>query len=131
MHRGVLEGPGRPFHRRRLRYDSTFYLEQSWCADHGLPHSALLGWDPEDRAKLIAYLLESSSKCQSCGTSDWEWEEDWYAYEPITVQCHGCYIKEMAREDDASLAGARVTLVPKQVAQAMREQPNRVKGRLG
>jgi hypothetical protein len=118
----VLEGAGRPFHRGRLRYDSAFYLEVSWCADHGLPHSALLGWEPEDRAKLIAYLLESSSKCQQCGTSDWEWEEDRYAYEPITVQCHGCYLKEIARDDKSELPGARISLVPKDVAMRLREK---------
>ena len=41
----VQPGPGRPFHARRLRYDPTFALEVRWCSDHGLPHSALLGWD--------------------------------------------------------------------------------------
>jgi hypothetical protein len=65
--------------------------------------------------------MESGSKCQSCGTAAWEWEEDRYAYEPVTVRCHGCYLKEAAR-DDQPMPGSRITLVPKQRAHALRER---------
>jgi hypothetical protein len=71
--------------------------------------------------------MESSAKCQMCGTSDWEWEEDRYAYEPITIQCHGCYLKAVAQDDGPSMAGSRVTLVPAQAAAMMRDKPNRAK----
>ena len=66
----------------------------------------------------MAYLLESSARCQSCGTSSWEWEEDRYAYTPVPVQCMGCYVKEGAREDD-SPPGARITLIPKDQAERL------------
>ena len=88
----------------------------------------LLGWDPEDRAKLIAYLLESSSKCQQCGTAAWEWEEDRHAYEPTVVQCWGCYYKDLTREDAEGMLGARISLVPKESAVRLREQPKRRPG---
>ena len=30
-----------------------------------------------------------------CGTADWEWEEDRFAYEPVLHQCWGCYYKSV------------------------------------
>lgn len=99
-----------------------------WCSEHGLPHSALLDWDPEDRAKLVAYLLEQSSKCQSCGTAEWEWEEDRYAYEAAVHQCWGCYVKEFSREDAEGMLGARITLVPKDIAARQRDMPKSRQG---
>jgi hypothetical protein len=89
-----------------------------WCSDHGLPHSALLSWDPADRAKLVAHLVESAAKCQMCGTSAWEWESDRQAYTPVTEICWGCYVKDGAMEDAAPQPGSRVVLVPAKVAEA-------------
>lgn len=60
----------------------------------------------------MAWLLESGSKCPSCGTAQWEWEEDRYAYEPATVQCHGCYLKHVSNEDNP-MPGSRIVLLPK------------------
>lgn len=87
-------------------------------------------WDEQDRAKLMAYLLESSTRCPSCGTSSWEWDEDRYAYSPLTVQCMGCYIKEISREDD-SPPGSRVTLVPKEQAARLSEAKPKLPGQGG
>jgi hypothetical protein len=78
-----------------------------------LPHSVLLGWDPEDRAKLIAHLLEQAGRCQLCGTSAWEWEQDPYAYAPGQDTCKGCYVKEAAAEDAPNTPGSRVVLIPR------------------
>ena len=78
-----------------------------------MPHSELLRWDSEDRAKLAAFLIESSAKCQMCGTSDWEWEDDRNAYEPMIRQCWGCYMKDGAREQGNELVGSRVVLMPR------------------
>jgi hypothetical protein len=100
-------------------------MEMAWCSDHGLPHSALLEWDEDDRAKLAAYLIESASKCQMCGTAEWEWSEDPYAYEVIMVQCPGCYRKEVAGEDAEKQPGSRMSLIPKHRAAAMRDTPKR------
>ncbi|CAB4194547.1 hypothetical protein UFOVP1264_2 [uncultured Caudovirales phage] len=97
-------------------------MEVQWCSDHGLPHSSLLSWDDQDRAKLVAFLLESSSRCSMCGTAEWEWNEDKYAYEPINKQCWGCYRKEMAREESDTLPGSTITLVPKHHAEHLRMQ---------
>lgn len=88
----------------------------------------MLTWDPEDRAKLVAYLLESGSKCQSCGTADWEWEEDRYAYEPVVHQCWGCYLKELSKDDAVDMPGGRIVLQPKAVASRLRDQPKRRPG---
>ena len=83
-----------------------------WCVDHGLPHSALYEWDPEDRAKLHAYLLEDSLRCTMCGTAQWEWDENRRAYHPVERFCPGCYAKAMQAEDNDSLKGTTVELVP-------------------
>lgn len=98
-------------------------MEMAWCSDHGLPHSALLEWSNEDRAKLAAYLAESGNRCSMCGTAPWEWEEDYFAYEPMPIQCHGCYLKEVAREGEDLPKGTHMTLVPKRRAQQIRDTP--------
>jgi hypothetical protein len=100
-------------------------MEMSWCSERGIPHSQLLDWANEDRAKLAAFLMESSERCVSCGTAPWEWEEDHYAYEPLPLQCHGCYLKEIAGEDEKP-PGTRITLVPKRRAQQIRDTPKKV-----
>ena len=71
----------------------------------------------------MAFLLESAGKCQSCGTAGWEWEADRYAYETAVEQCWGCYLKEISHGDTEGMAGARVTLVPKDVAKLSRGKP--------
>jgi len=96
-----------------------------WCADHGLPHSALLAWDPEDRAKLTAHILEESARCQMCGTSPWEWEEDPFAYEPVQETCRGCQLRDMASDEVSQGRGQRVVLIPKRVAEKRRAVPRR------
>lgn len=101
-------------------------MEVAWCTDHGLPHSAILEWDAEDRAKLTAHLLEQSFICQSCGTSSLEWEKDMDAYEATVTMCRGCLIKDAANEDAPDIPGARVTLVPKAVAERIRDNPIRL-----
>lgn len=103
-------------------------MEVAWCSDHGLPHSDLLAWDPEDRAKLIAHLVASAERCQMCGTSGWEWEDDPYAYEPAAHLCLGCRRKEEAAEEAGKVMGQRVVLVPRRVAERRRAAGNRVKG---
>jgi hypothetical protein len=101
-------------------------MEVQWCSDHGLPHSALFEWTPEDRSKLIAYLAEHNQRCQLCGTADWEWEEDRGAYEPVNKQCWGCYTKDAAKDQNDSLPGSTITLVPKKVAERLSNKENRL-----
>lgn len=88
----------------------------------------MLDWDPADRAKLLAYLLESADRCSGCGTAGWEWDADRHAYEAAVHQCWGCYVKEFSREDTEGMLGARIVLLPKLAAQAARESPRRRPG---
>lgn len=125
MRGGELRGARCPFHRDRLRYDAGFALEVRWCADRGVPHSTLLEWTPEDRAKLIAHLLEEAQRCQMCGTAPWEWEEDPHAYEATMITCMGCYRKEVMSEDQEKSPGTRMTLVPRAKAERMAQKPVR------
>jgi hypothetical protein len=81
-----------------------------------------LAWEPDDRDKLRAYLLERSQRCTMCGTAGWEWDADRYAYEPKVEICMGCQMKDLMREE-ASSPGSSIILVPKERAQAMREHP--------
>lgn len=95
-----------------------------YCVDHGVPHSEYLDrWTLEDRAKVVAVLMERAERCQMCGTAPWEWDEDKYAYEPAREVCFGCQKKDLLRDDqEKSPAGSSVVLIPKAVAKARREQ---------
>lgn len=85
----------------------------SYCHEHAIPHSKFLKWDPEDRAKVIAYILESSQRCTMCGTAPWEWEENKYAYTAVEEFCQGCYQKSVYQDTQgSSLPGTNVKLVP-------------------
>lgn len=101
----------------------------AWCSNHGLPHSTLLSWSPEDRAKLMAHLLDDAARCSSCGTLPDEWAENQWAYEAVTIMCHGCAIKEAANEDAPDLPGTKVTLMPALAAERIRERPRTIPGR--
>lgn len=99
------------------------------CHDYGIPHSTFLDWSIEDRHKAIAYLLEEAIRCQMCGTSDWEWDPNQggkrLAYEPVEKICWGCYYKARATEEDSSMPGSSVTLVPTSGIEYARSLVNR------
>lgn len=85
----------------------------SFCFEKGIPHSKFLEWHPEDRAKVLAYAMEQSSRCVSCGTAAWEWEENRFAYTAVDEHCPGCYKKAVFSESQGkSLPGTNVKLVP-------------------
>jgi hypothetical protein len=69
-----------------------------------------MDWEPEDRAKALAYVFEQSERCSMCGTSGWEWEANKRAYEPVLRTCLGCYYKEIAREGQEIGPGVTVML---------------------
>ena len=78
-----------------------------------MPHSEFLEWDPADRAKTLAYALESAQRCHSCGTAPWEWEQSRFAYTPVEEFCHGCYQKAVfSNREGTSLPGTNVKLIP-------------------
>lgn len=85
----------------------------SYCYEKGIPHSTFLKWEPEDRAKTLAYAMETSLRCSMCGTAPWEWEENKYAYTPVDEFCSGCYQKSVYSDTmSKSLPGTNVKLVP-------------------
>lgn len=72
-----------------------------------------LEWEPDDRAKVLAYTLEQASRCSMCGTAPWEWEDNRYAYTAIDEFCQGCYQKSAFTDQESkSLPGTNVKLVP-------------------
>jgi hypothetical protein len=87
--------------------------------EKGIPHEEFLDWEPESRAKVLAFLLEQAESCQLCGTAGWEWEENKYAYDVQEVFCPGCYRKEVSADGD-KLPGTRIELVP--VTKELRDQ---------
>lgn len=86
----------------------------SWCKDAGIPHSEFLRWDVDDRAKILAFMLEEGTKCALCGTAEWEWDEeqggDRRAYEPVERFCMGCHLKDIA-SDGQMTPGSSITLI--------------------
>jgi hypothetical protein len=96
----------------------------AYCHEKAIPHSVFLEqWSPEDRDKLFAYAFEKATQCV-CGTSEWEWEENPYAYTATVQTCQGCQLKENSRDGELP-AGASIVLVPAAQAAMMHEQPKR------
>lgn len=88
-------------------------MEMSYCHEKGIPHSEFLEWEPEDRAKVLAYSLESATRCQMCGTAPHEWEQNRFAYTAVDDFCQGCYQKSVFSDQESrSLPGTNVRLVP-------------------
>lgn len=67
-------------------------------------------------------MLEKSERCAMCGTADWEWKEDRFAYEPVERFCHGCYLKSAAQENDPhkNKDGITIELLPTRTVEAAR-----------
>lgn len=86
----------------------------SYCYEKGIPHSKFLEWEPEDKAKTIAYAMEQATRCSMCGTAPWEWEQNKYAYTAMDEFCQGCYQKSVFsdQESNKTLPGTNVKLVP-------------------
>lgn len=87
----------------------------SYCHEKAIPHSVFLEWDPEDRSKVLAYIMEQSLRCTMCGTAEWEWEENKFAYTPVEEFCRGCYQKAIyskVEQGNEPLPGTNVKLVP-------------------
>jgi len=69
---------------------------------------------------VAAVALERGEKCQMCGTAEWEWEEDPYAYAPVRHTCIGCMKRELMQEDDTPTSkGTSVRLLPKATAERL------------
>lgn len=100
----------------------------TYCAEHGIAHSRFLEeWTDQDRAKLMAYLIDKSQRCGMCGTAEREWREDRFAYTPVVETCLGCQQKDLMREE-ANTPGATIVLVPKAQAARLRENDDRKLG---
>jgi hypothetical protein len=85
----------------------------SWCSKNGLPHSEFLGWEPSDRAKLMAFLLEEAKRCVKCGTAQWEWDLNRFAYHAASHHCQGCLHLEAAAEgENERMLGSTIVLIP-------------------
>lgn len=94
----------------------------AYCFDNAIPHSVWLSeWSPEDRAKVVAFAMEKAERCNLCGTAEWEWREDKYAYEPHRQVCFGCQAKDLAKDEhDGHQAGVSIVLLPQAVARQLR-----------
>jgi len=71
--------------------------------------------------------MDRAERCPSCGTADWEWASDFYAYEPVHATCRGCQLKEAlskATEADSTPMpmGTTIRLFPKETAERLRQQ---------
>lgn len=88
-------------------------MEMTFCNEKGIPHSVFLEWLPEDRAKAMATIMEASLRCNMCGTAQWEWDENKFAYAAVEEFCQGCYQKSVFNDQEAkSLPGTNVRLMP-------------------
>jgi hypothetical protein len=84
----------------------------SFCFDKGIQHRKWLSWPAEERAKMMAFMMEKAEQCALCGTSQWEWDENKFSYEPTERFCRGCYLKETSAEDRNRLPGTTIEMTP-------------------
>jgi hypothetical protein len=77
----------------------VFAAELQYCVEHAIPHSEFLEWSDEDRAKVLAWTMEEPLRCQMCGTAEYEWEDNKFAYEPHAHVCRGCELKDLVMDD--------------------------------
>lgn len=64
--------------------------------------------------------MEKSSHCTMCGTAEWEWELDRFAYEPVVKICRGCEIKESVSDQTNRQPGLSVELASSRGIEAAR-----------
>ena len=118
---GLQHVPGRTL-GKRLRDDAKLRMELAYCVPLGIPHSVFLGWDPDDQDMALAYRRYESLVC-SCGTRQEEWERDSDAYIADVEVCPGCARIEQERGNDvAKVKGARIGLLPREIALRKMEQ---------
>lgn len=75
-----------------------------YCAPRGIPHSEFLSWPIDDQAKALGWQSEQRQACQHCGTHEWEWEADRFAYSAETYVCPGCMHLETLQKNSSKLA---------------------------
>lgn len=80
-----------------------------------------MAWEPEDRSKAIAFMMEKAARCTRCGTADWEWDEDPYAYTAVRQVCRGCQKLELVEDDptETKPAGSTVVLIVRALAERL------------
>lgn len=67
-------------------------------------------WLPEDRDVVAVWQSEEARRCPGCGTYEWEWEADEYAYVPDHWTCPGCLMIEQHAAQLESTTGVKVGL---------------------
>lgn len=79
--------------------------------------------------------MEEGSRCSVCGTAEWEWKEDPFAYHPVIHTCIGCQKRALLSEDDTPKPkGSTIRLVDKHTAERIEkeavnnERPKRRRG---
>jgi hypothetical protein len=86
-----------------------------YCGPRGIPHSEFLSWDIDDQAKALGWMAEQAQRCPGCGTAEWEWAEDRFAYVAEDHVCLGCLAKGSAEKRNADATkdnpGLQVRLV--------------------
>jgi hypothetical protein len=81
-----------------------------YACERGIPHSRFLGrndgpeWMPEDRAVVAVWQTEQAQKCPTCGTFDWEQEEDPEAWQAGIHWCVFCKQVEELKVQTAQTA---------------------------
>ena len=71
-----------------------------YCGPRGIPHSAFLGWELDDREKALAWHLHELQRCPDCGLHPHEFDEahggSQHAYVPGLKHCRGCEVRAQA-----------------------------------
>lgn len=112
-----------PYLRARYRADPDFRARIRYACERGIPFSVYSGrvvadgepdWLPEDRDVVAVWQAEEALRCSDCGTYEWEWEDDEFAYLPDHWTCLGCLYREQHSkqlgDSNQRLHGVKVAL---------------------
>lgn len=108
----ALLAEGVLLHAQRLRADTRFFAEMTYCGERGIPHSVFLEWSNDDQDKALAWIAVRGQACGRCGTYPDEWVDPATGmtvgerpYTAEAIKCHGCSELE-AELKDLRRAGA-------------------------
>ena len=82
-----------------------------YCGPKGIPLSSFLSWTVDDQDAALWWQAELNLRCRNCGTAEWEWEQDPYAYGVVQKVCKGCAMTQAAqRQAEEKTAGMKFSL---------------------
>lgn len=75
--------------------------------------------------KVLAWLAEEAQRCNMCGTADYEWDADKFAYVAHVNVCRGCALREQSSDLAKDVPGGSVVLLSGEAKKAALDEQRR------